>query len=43
MRFDRVYGLSRQAGEQSNSWYSVTITSGKYRAVRRMWEAIAAG
>ena len=39
-RFDRVHALNRQAGEQSNSWYSVTITSGKYRAVRRMWEAI---
>ncbi len=39
-RFDRVHALNRQAGEPSNSWYSVTITSGKYRAVRRMWEAI---
>lgn len=39
-RFDRIHALNRQAGEPSNSWYSVTITSGKYRAVRRMWEAI---
>ena len=39
-RFDRVRALSGPAGEKSNRWYSVTITEGKYRAVRRMWEAI---
>ncbi len=39
-RFDRIYALNKQSGDHSNSWYSVTITSGKYRAVRRMWEAI---
>ncbi len=38
--FERVHALGRQAGESSNKWYSVTITDGKYRTVRRMWEAV---
>ncbi len=32
--------VSRQRGERSNTWYSVTVKQGKYREVRRMWEAI---
>lgn len=32
--------VKRQRGEHSNTWYSVTVKQGKYRAVRRMWEAI---
>ncbi len=32
--------VRRQRGERSNTWYSVTVKQGKYREVRRMWEAI---
>ena len=36
----RFLQIRRQKGEATNSWYSVTVTQGKYREVRRMWEAI---
>jgi len=32
--------VHKQRGEGSNTWYSVVITEGKYREVRRMWEAV---
>ncbi len=37
MRFLQV---RQQRGERSNSWYSVIVKEGKYREVRRMWEAV---
>lgn len=40
VRFHQVRALRRQTGEHTNTWYSVTVTDGKYRAVRRMWQAI---
>ncbi|WP_423906812.1 pseudouridine synthase [Candidatus Spongiihabitans sp.] len=36
----RFLQVRRQRGERSNTWYSVTVKQGKYREVRRMWEAI---
>jgi len=36
----RFHKVRRQHGEHSNTWYSVTVTQGKYREVRRMWAAI---
>ena len=36
----RFYQLRRQHGENRNTWYSVVVTEGKYREVRRMWEAV---
>lgn len=36
-RFKKV---ERQRGEGSNTWYSVVVTEGKYREVRRLWEAV---
>ena len=37
MRFLRV---SRRRGEGRNSWFSVTLNEGRYREVRRLWEAV---
>lgn len=37
VRFHQVQYLS---GEGQNHWYSVVVKEGKYREVRRMWEAI---
>ena len=36
----RFHQVRRQRGEHSNTWYSVVVTEGKYREVRRMWDAI---
>ena len=36
----RFHQVRRQRGEHSNTWYSVVVKEGKYREVRRMWEAI---
>ena len=36
----RFHQVRRQRGEHSNTWYSVVVEEGKYREVRRMWEAI---
>lgn len=32
--------LKHSGGEGSNQWYNVTITEGKNREVRRLWEAV---
>ena len=37
VRFQQV---KRQRGEGRNTWYSVIVTEGKYREVRRIWESI---
>ena len=37
MRFLRV---SRRRGEGRNTWFSVTLNEGRYREVRRLWEAV---
>ncbi len=36
----RFHSIRRQQGERSNAWYSVVVKEGKYREVRRLWEAI---
>jgi 23S rRNA pseudouridine2605 synthase len=36
----RFQELKRNRGEGSNTWYSVVVTEGKYREVRRMWESV---
>ncbi len=36
----RFHEVRYQRGESSNSWYSVTLRQGRYREVRRMWDAI---
>ena len=37
IKFKRI---KRQRGEGSNTWYNVVVTEGKYREVRRLWEAV---
>ena len=37
IRFRRI---RRMHGEKRNTWYSVVVTEGKYREVRRMWSAV---
>ena len=32
--------IKKQRGEGSNTWYNVVVTEGKYREVRRLWEAV---
>ena len=36
----RFLQVKRQRGEGSNTWYNVVVGEGKYREVRRMWEAV---
>jgi len=36
----RFLQVKRQRGEGSNTWYNVIVGEGKYREVRRMWEAV---
>ncbi len=36
----KFHSVRRQRGEFSNTWYSVVVKEGKYREVRRMWEAV---
>ncbi len=36
----RFHELKRNRGEGSNTWYTVVVTEGKYREVRRMWETV---
>ncbi|NKB64833.1 MAG: pseudouridine synthase [Gammaproteobacteria bacterium] len=36
----KFHSVRRQRGEYSNTWYSVVVKEGKYREVRRMWEAV---
>ncbi len=36
----RFKKIKRQRGEGSNTWYSVVVSEGKYREVRRLWEAV---
>ena len=48
VRFERVRrqrgqgddGGNSGGGQPRNSWYSVVVSEGKYREVRRMWEAV---
>ncbi len=32
--------IQRQRGEGRNTWYRVVVTEGRYREVRRLWEAV---
>ncbi len=36
----RFLKVRRQRGESKNTWYSVVVTEGRYREVRRLWEAV---
>ena len=36
-KFDRIEDIG---GSDSNSWFRVTLKEGRYREVRRMWEAV---
>ena len=36
----RFREVRKQRGEGSNTWYKVVVGEGKYREVRRMWEAV---
>jgi len=36
----KFHQVRRQQGENMNTWYAITVTEGKYREVRRMWQVI---
>lgn len=36
----RFHQVRRMHGENRNTWYSVVVTEGKFREVRRMWSAV---
>lgn len=36
----RFQSIRRQQGENKNTWYSVVVTEGRYREVRRLWESV---
>ena len=38
--FESCIPISPEKTDGMNQWYEVTVTSGKYRMVRRMWQAI---
>ena len=36
----KFHKIRRQSGEGKNTWFSVTVMEGRYREVRRLWEAV---
>ncbi len=39
-RVVRFHKIRRQRGEGKNTWFSVVVMEGKFREVRRLWEAV---